>query len=104
MSEISNEKKKRGGGGLGQGRKKVKDVKPKTFFLDANVAKIINNFTLENGFKRGTMIEFVEVAILGLHKEIYPEDFENISLINLDNRKSKLKEILNGRKILRTKF
>lgn len=98
MSEIIKEYKgkKRGGAGLGQGRKKVKDVKSKTFFLDTNVANIINEFTIENGYPRGTMIEFAEIALLDLYHQMYPEDSENISLINLDIRKKRLEHIINN--------
>lgn len=68
--------KPRGGAGLGQGKKTKKDFKKKTFSLQSEIVKILEKYGVENGYKKGTITNFVEIAIVDLHKH-----FQDLLLI-----------------------
>lgn len=61
--------KPRGGAGLGQGKKKSKVYVRKSFDIDIKVADILSEYHYDKGFPKGTMIEFLEIATLELHKQ-----------------------------------
>ena len=101
---MSEEAKKytgspRGGAGLGQGRKKTKDYKRRTFILEVETNELLEKF---NHAKFKILSEVVEIAILELNRQ-----FENTQpapqideqqYLNFDAKKetlfSKMKDLI----------
>lgn len=85
--------KPKGGAGLGQGKKKTKIFSKKTFALDIKVVDILAEYSQGNGFQKGMTIEFVELAILELHKQLQNINSPGIdqeTYVDFQNRKDKL--------------